>query len=164
MPAPPLRFELTLGEAYDGMVYAWNNGHYRHARQFARAILAHQETYRKTPRKWLANAVAVDRACDARSRSQDAAVAMVAGGEGEREMTPDQREKIRRLGGCTMLPGSAEKRFVRDMAGKPDDYELTHKQVNWLGNIWHRYRVQLAGGETISQSQARRQRQGKSQP
>lgn len=51
----------------------------------------------------------------------------------------------RRLSRCRMLPGSYEKRFVRDMAvnleaGKP----LSAKQMNLLDELQWRFRVQLS--------------------
>ena len=57
-------------------------------------------------------------------------------------MTADQRDKLDRLGRCVMLPGSWDKRFVRDLKAKPDDYELSEKQADALASLWHRYRRQ----------------------
>lgn len=58
-------------------------------------------------------------------------------------MTPRQKAIIRDLSRCTFLPGSFEKRFVRDMATKPDDYELSEKQAAFLDKTHHRYREQI---------------------
>lgn len=58
-------------------------------------------------------------------------------------MTSRQKAIIRDLNRCTFLPGSYEKRFVRDMATKPDDYELSEKQAAFLDKVHHRYREQI---------------------
>lgn len=58
-------------------------------------------------------------------------------------MTPEQRSKLDDLAGCTMLPGSWDKRFVRDMRGRPDDFEPTEKQATMIDKLHHRYRRQI---------------------
>lgn len=60
-------------------------------------------------------------------------------------MTPEQREQIQLLSHCVMLPGSYEKRFVRDMSTKPDDEVLSEKQAAFLEKTFHRYRKQIQG-------------------
>ena len=59
-------------------------------------------------------------------------------------MTHDQRDKLDWLIRCRFLPGSAEKRFVRQAHAAPDGHELTEKQAAWLEVIWHRYRAQVS--------------------
>lgn len=60
-------------------------------------------------------------------------------------MTDEQHRNLRRLNQCTFLPGSYTKRFVRDMASRPKEYELTEKQAAYLDKLVHQYRKQLAG-------------------
>lgn len=62
---------------------------------------------------------------------------------GERiSMTADQIDKLSRLGRCVMVPGTWDKRFVRDLRVRPTDYELSAKQAEELERIWQRYRRQ----------------------
>jgi hypothetical protein len=56
-------------------------------------------------------------------------------------MTPEQQRLVKALNGCTMLPGSAEKRFVRSLEGH--EAELSEKQAAWLERLRYRYRRQL---------------------
>jgi hypothetical protein len=58
-------------------------------------------------------------------------------------MTPATYDLIKRLNGCTFLPGSFEKGFVRGLAAKSLDDTLTEKQLMLLGQIRYRYRKQL---------------------
>lgn len=58
-------------------------------------------------------------------------------------MTALQLLQARALRGCTFTPGSAPKRFVRQLAGKPDDHKLTAKQAAYLNRLAHTYRKQL---------------------
>ena len=51
---------------------------------------------------------------------------------------------IRALNTCTFLPGSYEKRFVRDMFGAK---QITQKQLLYLYRTAHRYRRQLVAGK-----------------
>lgn len=53
---------------------------------------------------------------------------------------------IKRLHGCTFLPGSSEKRFIRQMRARSisePEKPLTEKQMLYLGQIQYRYRKQL---------------------
>lgn len=51
---------------------------------------------------------------------------------------------IMRLSRCTFLPGSSEKRFVRQMVARANENKpLTEKQLMYLGQIRYRYRKQL---------------------
>lgn len=54
-----------------------------------------------------------------------------------------QRDMINELRACTFLPGSYQKRFVRDMSTKPDDYELSEKQAAFLEKLHYMYREQI---------------------
>lgn len=65
-------------------------------------------------------------------------------------MTDDQRTKLQALARVTMLPGSFDKRFVRDVGGYGAEKELSEKQAALVETLWHRYRRQLAkkGGTT----------------
>lgn len=47
------------------------------------------------------------------------------------------------LGRCTFLPGSFDKRFVRDLQGKKPGDTLTLKQLMTLGQMRYRYRKQI---------------------
>jgi len=58
-------------------------------------------------------------------------------------MTPETHEQIKKLAGCTFLPGSSEKRFARMMASYPIEQELTEKQLMFLGVMLYRYRKQI---------------------
>lgn len=58
-------------------------------------------------------------------------------------MTRDQLSKLRRLRGCTFVPAGFDKRFVRDMSSRPDDYEPTPRQAVQIERLWWRYRGQL---------------------
>lgn len=60
-------------------------------------------------------------------------------------MTDQQKRWLRQLAGCTFLPGSYDKRFVRDLnarlAANPES-ELTEKQAAFLRKTAYRYRKQ----------------------
>lgn len=58
-------------------------------------------------------------------------------------MTPNQIEIVDALNRCTLLPGSSDKRFIRDMARVPSGYQLSDKQENYLGALAWRYRRQM---------------------
>lgn len=59
-------------------------------------------------------------------------------------MTDEQIAKINDLHQfCRFLPGSFDKRFVRDMSAKPHGYELSEKQAAFLDKTHHRYREQI---------------------
>jgi len=47
------------------------------------------------------------------------------------------------LRGCTFLPGSWDKRFVRHLSALPVEAELTEKQVACLEKMAHRYLEQM---------------------
>lgn len=57
-------------------------------------------------------------------------------------MTPDQRDKLDRLGRCVMMPGSWDRIFVRSLLREPPEHELSEKQAAALELVWHRYRRQ----------------------
>lgn len=58
-------------------------------------------------------------------------------------MTPQQIVQIEALSRCRFSPGSAEKRFVRDMFARERTYELSEKQHAFLNRLAHSYRRQL---------------------
>jgi hypothetical protein len=62
-------------------------------------------------------------------------------------MTTDQISRAKALGHCTFLPGSSEKRFVRDMEraafNSPETKTLTSKQHDYLVLLCWKYRNQL---------------------
>lgn len=61
-------------------------------------------------------------------------------------MTSQERHMALALSGCTFLPGTREKRFVRDMAWKAEnepDTPLTRKQAAYLLVVFYKYRKQL---------------------
>lgn len=59
-------------------------------------------------------------------------------------MTDEQRQKINDLYQyCAFGVGAFDKRFVRNMRTKPDNYELTEKQAAFLDKTHHRYRKQI---------------------
>lgn len=57
-------------------------------------------------------------------------------------MTDEQQKWIRELETCSFLPGSWEKRFVRDLATFPPEKELTQRQAAALRRTAWRYRKQ----------------------
>lgn len=59
-------------------------------------------------------------------------------------MTPIQIKALSLLSGCTFLPGSFDKRFVRDLSSLPDKEakELTDKQKRYLWKLVYKYRKQ----------------------
>ena len=58
-------------------------------------------------------------------------------------MTPEQFSLIQRLSKCTFLPGSFEKRFVRNLAEYTVKDEISAKQQRYLEKLHYRYRRQL---------------------
>lgn len=84
-------------------------------------------------------------------------------------MTDDELEIIGALSGCTFLPGSAHKRFVRDMlfaAQYDPDRILTEPQHRYLIGLRWRYRRQIrpqvAGlAVAVAEYSAHRRRSGK---
>ena len=61
-------------------------------------------------------------------------------------MTDEELEIICHLGRCTFLPGSADKRFVKNMvfaAEHDPDRELTERQTQYLIGLRHKYRRQI---------------------
>jgi hypothetical protein len=65
-------------------------------------------------------------------------------------MTLEERNLLIRLDKCRFVPGSYEKRFVREMAAlaRSDTWWetfLTEKQRAFIQKIAHRYRNQLGG-------------------
>ena len=61
-------------------------------------------------------------------------------------MTPNQIEMILKLRKCTFLPGSFQKRFVRNMfnrAALNPNPPLTERQARYLAELFHKYRKQI---------------------
>lgn len=61
-------------------------------------------------------------------------------------MTPDQIEMAKALVRATFVPGTATKRFAKDMAGLAEhspEKELTPKQAKYLYDAVHRFRRQI---------------------
>lgn len=59
-------------------------------------------------------------------------------------MTDLEAERIRALSRCTMLPGSYEKRFVRDLSVRdPVTTSLTEKQAALVESLAWRFRRQM---------------------
>lgn len=56
------------------------------------------------------------------------------------DLTPLERKMLRLLAGCTFLPGSFEKRFVRSIS---DQTALTEKQRALFHKMFYRYRRQM---------------------
>lgn len=54
-------------------------------------------------------------------------------------MTTEQREITVTLYNCTMLPGSWDKRFIRNVVDRP---ELTETQNEWIFRLLYKYRKQ----------------------
>ena len=61
-------------------------------------------------------------------------------------MESETYTKIPKLTGCSFLPGSFEKRFVRQLSSLSPLATLTEKQLMLLGQIFYRYRKQLPPG------------------
>lgn len=66
-------------------------------------------------------------------------------------MQPKHQEAIKALNRCRFMPGSWDKRFVRDMAYLSDYAMLTAKQEEWIDRLLYRYRKQLARIEAGAQ-------------
>lgn len=58
-------------------------------------------------------------------------------------MTEEQYSLLQRLKQCTFLPGSYDKRFVRNLSAAPKDVNLTKGQADYLSKLEHKYRRQL---------------------
>ena len=58
-------------------------------------------------------------------------------------MTPDEIAIVEALAGCRFLPGSSQKRFVRQMAGRDRVKPLTDRQRAYLWAIAWSWRRQL---------------------
>lgn len=63
-------------------------------------------------------------------------------------MKDNQFQKIQALAKCTFLPASPAKRFVRSIANKKEDDELSQNQVAYLTSLFHSYRKQLGKAHT----------------
>lgn len=59
-------------------------------------------------------------------------------------MDEARRLKVNYLSKCSFLPGSYEKRFVRDMAKHSEDYELSIRQAHYIDLLYWMYRKQIA--------------------
>lgn len=60
-------------------------------------------------------------------------------------MTEDQYAKMQRLACCSMLPGSWDKRFIRNVSAMPIETELSASQAEQVERLWHKYRRQHKG-------------------
>jgi len=60
-------------------------------------------------------------------------------------MTQTEQDMLSQLSRCTFLPGTWEKRFVRNLhfTARSKNPTITPKQREWLVEIAHRYRNQL---------------------
>ena len=65
-------------------------------------------------------------------------------------MTDEQRKMVDELAGCTFIPGSYHKRFVRDMITRLDK-DLTEKQAAFLVKLRVKYRRQITNTCNASQ-------------
>ena len=62
-----------------------------------------------------------------------------------RPMTDEEKDLANRLSFCRFLPGSWDKRFVRDMVLHVSLGEgITQQQAEWLAKTAYKFRVQLA--------------------
>lgn len=66
-------------------------------------------------------------------------------------ITPEQRARLNRLSCCTFLPGSWDKRFVRNLSGSALECEavnavlaITPAQAEQIDRLHYRYRKQIA--------------------
>lgn len=73
----------------------------------------------------------------------------------------DERCLIENLSRCRFVPGSFNKRFVRDLASGPEDAVLTVKQRQTLWKIGWRWRRQLP--RTCVEAMEKRRRQSDEQ-
>lgn len=58
-------------------------------------------------------------------------------------MDETRRRKVKYLERCSFRPGSYEKRFVRDMHGRPDEETLTIRQAHFIDVLYWKYRKQI---------------------
>lgn len=58
-------------------------------------------------------------------------------------MDDERLRKVKYLANCTFLPGSYQKRFVRDMSTRPADYEPTIRQALFIDKLYFMYRRQI---------------------
>lgn len=62
-------------------------------------------------------------------------------------MTDEEKDMAEKLGRCTFLPGSFDKRFTQDMvdyAKREETPKLTEKQASHLRRLFHKYRKQIS--------------------
>lgn len=66
--------------------------------------------------------------------------------------TDRDRAALRALGGCCIMPGTASKRFARDMSPLADDQEaqLTEKQRAFLWKLVFTFRRQIADKSLVA--------------
>lgn len=64
-------------------------------------------------------------------------------------MTSEQLSMIADLHRCTFLPGSFEKRFVKNLFNRSilSEKPLTEKQGRYLAELFHKYRKQIGSLE-----------------
>jgi hypothetical protein len=53
------------------------------------------------------------------------------------------RQQINALARCSILPGTWDKRFVRDLAALPAGSQISPRQAQMIARLLHRYRRQL---------------------
>ena len=58
-------------------------------------------------------------------------------------MTARHYEALQALKQCTFLPGSYDKRFVRNLSALPQERELTERQAANVERMAYRYRRQI---------------------
>jgi Spy/CpxP family protein refolding chaperone len=58
-------------------------------------------------------------------------------------MTPRQYMLAAALARCTFVPGTAQKRFARDIGNLPESHVLTPRQIAQLLRLVYRYRRQI---------------------
>lgn len=59
------------------------------------------------------------------------------------KLTSEHFGMIQDLKRCTFLPGSFDKRFVRNMSYHVEGSDITEKQAECLKKMHHRYRRQI---------------------
>ena len=72
-------------------------------------------------------------------------------------ITDMHKEMLEALNKCTMLPGSWDKRFCRNLQGAR---ELSERQANCIEVMYHRYRKQIVGHERLCTVCCKQDKQG----
>jgi hypothetical protein len=58
-------------------------------------------------------------------------------------MEEQHYDALQELSNCRFLPGSWDRKFVRDLSSKPREATLSPKQVRYLKKLYYRYRRQI---------------------